>query len=139
MKKISYEIPNKSSFIAMNLRQRVYQILEWRTEKEKDGKEIDYNSCLNALRWNALKNDFNIFPDEVNTVDEYKDLEKKIIDAYDNKEPLIRRNCRDCGEPFVIFISERDYYLSQKLILPKRCKPCREKRIRAKAVANGWV
>ncbi len=122
--KLTYEIPNKPEFAVMNMKDRANQILCW--INENSGSEIDFNSCFHALRWNALKNDFNIFPEEVNTEQEYYDLDEKIAEAYNNRAPLIRRNCRDCGESFVIFLSERDYYLKQKLMLPKRCKHCRD-------------
>ena len=36
------------------------------------------------------------------------------------------RNCKDCGESFEISEGERDFFLSKRLQLPKRCKSCRK-------------
>lgn len=119
-----YEITNKEKFALMNMKDRANEILSWVNENGKEN--IDWKSCFCALRWNPPKNDFNDFPESVTTEQEYYDLDDKICKAYENKAPLIRRKCRDCSAPFYIFMSERDYYFSQKLALPKRCKNCRE-------------
>lgn len=33
--------------------------------------------------------------------------------------------CKDCGKTFFISKGEKEFYLSKKLELPKRCKECR--------------
>lgn len=36
--------------------------------------------------------------------------------------------CIDCGNDFVLTDKERAFYEDRNLHLPKRCKPCRDKR-----------
>lgn len=36
--------------------------------------------------------------------------------------------CLDCGGTFVFTGGEQAYYQSKQLSIPKRCKPCRERR-----------
>lgn len=45
----------------------------------------------------------------------------------------MNRKCVECGKPFSLSDSEIDFYKSKNLNLPKRCKPCRDK----KKTANG--
>ncbi len=44
--------------------------------------------------------------------------------------------CVDCGADFTFTVGEQRYFLSKGLSIPKRCKPCREKR-RATLVPEG--
>jgi len=36
------------------------------------------------------------------------------------------RNCKDCGKSFELSEGEREFFLSKRLQLPKRCKSCRK-------------
>jgi hypothetical protein len=36
--------------------------------------------------------------------------------------------CSDCGEEFKMNVNHQKFFLSKGLSIPKRCKPCREKR-----------
>ena len=36
--------------------------------------------------------------------------------------------CKDCGNEFVITVSEQKFYESKELALPKRCEACRKAR-----------
>lgn len=36
--------------------------------------------------------------------------------------------CRDCGTEFAVDEKEQAWYAERGLQIPKRCKPCREKR-----------
>jgi hypothetical protein len=36
--------------------------------------------------------------------------------------------CRDCGDTFPLTPGEVDFYAQRGLVIPKRCKPCRDVR-----------
>jgi len=40
--------------------------------------------------------------------------------------------CGDCGTPFVFTAAEGDVYAARGLVPPKRCRPCRDTRKRAR-------
>jgi tRNA(Ile)-lysidine synthase TilS/MesJ len=40
----------------------------------------------------------------------------------------ITRICRECGEPFALTESEREFFARRDLKPPKRCRPCRRLR-----------
>ena len=52
------------------------------------------------------------------------------------------RICKDCGKSFELCGGERDFFLSKRLQLPKRCKPCRKAKskgmLEPKAIVGRW-
>lgn len=40
---------------------------------------------------------------------------------------------RDCGDEFIFTEQEQTFYASKSLSEPRRCKPCRDRRKKAKA------
>jgi hypothetical protein len=44
------------------------------------------------------------------------------------KQAAERRHCVSCGVQFEIAASERAFYESHDLHVPRRCKPCRDER-----------
>lgn len=48
----------------------------------------------------------------------------------ENEDGSIERDCieKRCGSTFIITAGEREYFDQLALHLPKRCKPCRERR-----------
>lgn len=49
----------------------------------------------------------------------------------------IEAQCVDCGQTFTITAGEQRFFLEKGLALPKRCKPCREKRRKDKQQKDG--
>lgn len=41
---------------------------------------------------------------------------------------IVISNCKECGKKFEINDSEKEFFVSKNLALPKRCKECRKKR-----------
>ncbi len=126
-----YRVINEDAWNEMNVQQRLDMIVKW-VEDQEDKQSVDYRHIIKLLRNNNM-NDFNIFPN-VRTYWDLLDLQVEVDKAYNNETPLIKRNCKDCGEVFYIYISERDDYIAKKLQLPKRCKKCRQINKQKKAV-----
>jgi hypothetical protein len=49
-------------------------------------------------------------------------------------EVVVNATCAEqgCGQPFTITAGERDFFQNNGMTLPRRCKPCRERRRAAK-------
>lgn len=126
-----YKIYNTEEWDKMNVRDKLDMIVKWVDDQDRKDV-IDYRHIIKLLRTNNI-NDFNMFPDIHNYWD-LLDLQVAVDNAYNNEAPLIQRNCKDCGQVFHIYISERDDYIAKKLQLPKRCKKCRQLNKQKKAV-----
>lgn len=50
----------------------------------------------------------------------------KYIGKIGTSAPCIRE-CKDCGKQFILTIDEAEWYNNKNLVLPKRCKCCRDK------------
>lgn len=48
-----------------------------------------------------------------------------------------RRVCVECGDDFIIWGHEREFFEKRQLQLPKRCKKCRASR-RQEAQTESW-
>lgn len=118
-----FRISDNEAWAKMNVQDKLGMIIKW-VENQKDKKSVDYHYIVKLLRTDNY-NDFNRFP-TVNTYFDLLDLKNIVDKAYNNEVPLIKRNCKDCGKEFVIYISERDDYFDKGLHLPKRCKSCRQ-------------
>ena len=56
--------------------------------------------------------------------------------AYWDKNTSIEKTCRDCGKTFEISRSERIFFESHNMALPKRCPACRKARKEARKENN---
>ena len=93
------------------------------------GNQINWENVLEGLkRYSSVIGEFNIFPDSLTDYDSFLKLKYDIGDALAGTKPLIRRRCMECQKLFYIFKSEKDFMITQGLMLPKRCKDCRKKR-----------
>jgi hypothetical protein len=92
--------------------------------------EIDWDDILQLCHTYASNfGGFNIFPEKINNYEDFLNLRLNMVDAIiGGNQPLIVRTCRDCGEIFYIYKSEKEFYDEKGLALPKRCKSCRCKR-----------
>lgn len=61
----------------------------------------------------------------LNRVNSEVDILDLYEDEYQINEEAERRECIDCGNPFVLAQGEINYFIQHELIVPKRCKPCR--------------
>lgn len=126
-----YRVNNEEAWESMNVQQKLDMIVKW-VEDRDDKTSVDYRHIMNLLRSNN-NNDFNMFPN-VRTYWDLLNLQVEVDKAYSNNIPLIKRNCKDCGEIFHIYISERNDYIAKGLLLPKRCKKCRQANKQKKVV-----
>ncbi len=46
----------------------------------------------------------------------------------DPTAPVFADRCKRCGEVFSLIQEEVDFYKDKKLLMPKRCQACRQKR-----------
>lgn len=63
----------------------------------------------------------------------YKDISRQIND--EKKEDIMKEKefyCKDCGKIFVLTEGEISFYERKGLLLPTRCKECREARKKEK-------
>ena len=112
----------------MDVRNRYLYFLNEINEEGYDESQIDFDFIISVLRKKTdNKLDFNIIPEKFDSLDDFRDFQTVIENAYNSKSPFIQRNCRDCGEKFFIYKSELEFYESRGLSLPKRCKSCRIK------------
>ena len=44
----------------------------------------------------------------------------------------IKANCVDCPNEFAITVGEQNFFKNKGFELPKRCKPCRDKKRKAR-------
>lgn len=100
-----YKIYNTEEWDKMNVRDKLDMIVKWVDDQDRKDV-IDYRHIIKLLRTNNI-NDFNMFPDIHNYWD-LLDLQVAVENAYNNEAPLIQRNCKDCGQVFHIYISERE-------------------------------
>ena len=63
-------------------------------------------------------------------------VENAVIRASLDKNTSIEKTCRDCGKAFEISRSERIFFESHNMALPKRCPACRKARKEAKKENN---
>lgn len=79
---------------------------------------------------------FNMFPKTIKTMEDLLDFRDYVYRAFNGEDAFIKRNCRDCGKNYYIFISEARFYEERGFPLPKRCKSCRnDRKMHAKHVA----
>ena len=91
----------------------------------------DWEYLLNRLRFITIKyyeDEFNLFPEQLQSWDGFELLFNEIEGAYYNDKPALKRTCKDCGTEFFIYQQEIEFYHSKGLSLPKRCKTCRRMR-----------
>ena len=63
-------------------------------------------------------------------------VEEAAVRASWDKNTSIEKTCRDCGKTFEISRSERIFFESHNMALPKRCPTCRKARKEARKENN---
>jgi hypothetical protein len=102
----------------------------------EDKDEVDWDDILQLChKYSSTFGGFNIFPQQLKDYNSFLDLRSNILDAMSGDAPLIVRKCRDCGETYFIYKSEKEFYSDKGLSLPKRCKSCRCKKKRIDVVS----
>ena len=52
-----------------------------------------------------------------------------------DEEPIqhadLHRDCRDCERPFVVSVTEQNWFRERRMSVPRRCPDCRRERRRA--------
>ena len=83
---------------------------------------------VNEILKHPCKNDeydYNIF-DEINSVQELKDLQDVSNAAEYDIGPKRKEICKKCGYPFYLTKGELDWYFHKGLKVPKTCEFCRK-------------
>jgi len=83
---------------------------------------------VNEILKHPCKNDeydYNIF-DEINSVQELKDLQDTSNAAEYDIGPKRKEICKKCGHPFYLTKGELDWYFARELKIPKTCQYCRK-------------
>ena len=124
--KKSYDNFLKCSPVSM----RVVYLLNITAKAEEKGvpdSKIDWNKVYESLTKYPIQYDFNNFEKPENIAD-LLSIHEKIIFANFDMEFWRKEVCVDCHKTFYLRKGEITFFVSRKLIVPKRCKSCRDAR-----------
>lgn len=94
------------------------------------------NNLEETLRRNGHAPQHTLVRSFLDSLDEEFAVENAVIRASLDKNTSIEKTCRDCGKAFEISRSERIFFESHNMALPKRCPACRKARKEAKKENN---
>lgn len=95
--------------------------------------DIDYGFIFDRIKAAAesdFPNDFNIFPESIESQNDLQKLYMTILESYDDNshQPRLKCTCKECGKEFYIYNNDVEFYKKNNYDLPRRCKECRKKR-----------
>lgn len=94
------------------------------------------NNLEETLRRNGHAPQHTLVRSFLDSLDEEFAVENAVIRASLDKNTSIEKTCRDCGKAFEISRSERIFFESHNMALPKRCPACRKARKEARKENN---
>lgn len=96
-------------------------------EQGKSEVDINWGKVNELLTTNRNEYDFNAF-DEIKSVEELASARADCLASSMDFGVWQTHMCRDCGKMFYMNYNEVKFFESKELHIPKRCKPCRDKR-----------
>lgn len=89
-----------------------------------------------TLRKNGYAPQHTLVRSPYDGIKEVLAVEDAAIRASGDGNTSVEKTCRDCGKPFEITKTERIFFESHNMALPKRCPACRKARKEARKENN---